>query len=325
MKSKITALLLSLLLLLGGCQSSAGLSSTLENPGSGSSAAASEIQELSSGNDTATSSRQVTLSSEMLPCNFTPENLPFLLQNAQPYDFKDEVSALILPHHMVAASMIVSALSGAAESRKKTDTVVVFAPNHSGLGGNLLTTLKGFSAPGGSIANQTELTERFLSPQIGAVLNDENLTNDHSAAALIPFVQAFFPDSKIVVLLFSLSATPEQAEQAEQAVGEYAKDHEVLLIGSIDFSHGLTPRYAVQKDQYTASLITEGNPQPLYTLGNEYLDSPHTAAALISYAGKVSEGKLRLIDHANALFFLNSDTGWNTNEQQTTTYMIFAG
>jgi len=312
-----------LLLLLGGCQSSAGPVSTSEISDSGLSVAASETQELSSGQDAAYS-RQVTLSSDNLPCNFTPDNLPFLLQNAEPYDFQSEVHALILPHHLVAASMIVSALSGAAESRKKTDTVVIFAPNHSGLGGSLLTTLKGFSTPGGSIANQTELTERFLSPQIGAVINDETLTNDHSAAALIPFVQAYFPDATLVVLLFSLSATPLQVEQAAQAVVDYAKEHEVLLIGSIDFSHGLTPLYADAHDQYTASLINENKSDVLYSLGNDHLDSPHTAAALISYAGKVSKGKLRLIDHANALFFLNNDTGWNSNKEVTTSYMIFA-
>lgn len=305
MKSKVCILILSLFLLVG-CNSSDGPDS------------------LAAASVSADSTAQGSLSSDVLPCDFTPENLPFLLQNAQPYDFQSEVHALILPHHMVAASMIVSALSGAAESRHQTDTVVIFAPNHSGLGGNLLTTLKGYSAPDGSIANQTEITERFLSQAVGAVINDETLSGDHSAAALIPFVRATFPNAKIAVLLFSLSATPEQVSLAARSVAEYAADHEVLLIGSIDFSHGLTPLYADSHDQYTASLLTENGRDLLFQLGNTHLDSPHTAAGVLDYISKTSGEKLVLIDHANALFFLKNDTSWHSNKETTTSYMIFA-
>jgi AmmeMemoRadiSam system protein B len=264
--------------------------------------------------------------SDYLPCEYPVENMKGILSQAKSYSFSKDVGAVIIPHHLVASSMIASALKGAAAVRPKTDTVVIFAPSHSGLKSDLVTTKKGFNTAGGVIKNDIALTNAFLSDNIGATVDDEIVTKDHSASALVPFVKSCFPDSKITVLLFTRNTPIEKVTDAAKAVSEYAQSHSVLLIGSVDFSHGLTALMAGKKDQYTFSLIEADKVSSLFSLSNQYLDSPQAAAGVIMFLQNQTPKKsLKRYDHANALFFLKNNRSWNENSELITTYMIFGG
>lgn len=249
-----------------------------------------------------------------------------ILSQAKSYSFPKDVGAVIIPHHLVASSMIASAIKGAADVRQNTDTVIIFAPNHSGLKNDLVTTKKGFNTVSGVIKNDIALTNAFLSDNIGATIEDEIVTKDHSASALVPFVQSCFPDSKISVLLFTRNTPIEKVSDAVKAVSGYARSHSVLLIGSIDFSHGLTALRAGKNDQFTSSLIEASKGSSLFSLSNQYLDSPQVAAGVIMFLQNQTPKKaLKLYDHANALFFLKKNKSWKENSEIITTYMIFGG
>lgn len=272
------------------------------------------------------SSRDAINYSDYLPCEYPVENMKGILSQAKSYSFSKDVGAVIIPHHLVASSMIASALKGAAAVKSKTDTVVIFAPNHSGLKSDLVTTKKGFNTFDGVIKNDIALTNAFLSDNVGATIDDEIVTKDHSASALVPFVQSCFPDSKISVLLFTRNTPIEKVSGAVKAISEYARSHSVLLIGSIDFSHGLTALRAGKNDQYTSSLIEAGKGNSLFSLTNQYLDSPQAAAGVIMFLQNQTPKKsLKHYDHTNALFFLKNNRSWNENSETTTTYMIFGG
>ena len=86
-------------------------------------------------------------------------------------------------------------------------------------------------------------------------------------------------------------------------------------MASVDFSHYLTRQEAEDKDKETLKVIEAKNLDTLFTMGNDYLDSPAALGSLFLTMENLDISDLTLLDHTNSGILMGNDM------IETTSYM----
>ena len=256
------------------------------------------------------------VAAELMECGFYNEQLfRSAIAAAQPYEIPPPLIGIV-PHHDVAGVLAASLLVTAAG--REIDTVVLIGPNHGGQGAAMATTRKAVSTPQGRLLCDVDAVERLLALP-GLTVADELLRRDHSVQALLPLVAHTFPKAEIVTLLLSRTAEPGALSALAAELAALTREKSCLILGSIDFSHGLQPADAAVRDAETAALIAAGDVAALAALGNEHLDAPAVLSTLLQLAGRCDR-QLTLLQRADAAEFVAPP--WPDG---VTGYMIYGG
>ena len=202
---------------------------------------------------------------------------------AEPVEAYQNIAGAVVPHYAPAMYMVSDILSSVDPA---PDTVVIVAPNHAGKGNPVQICGRGYYWKSGAIAVNQALAE-----QIAATLELEtdasSAQEDWSASLLIPYVAHYFPDVRVVTILLSRGAGEAQVMALVDCLVEITETQDILVLGSADFSHYQDEQTAHDCDAETARILESGDRTRLLTLGNEYLDSPETAAVLLEYAASL--------------------------------------
>jgi predicted class III extradiol MEMO1 family dioxygenase len=181
--------------------------------------------------------------------------------------------AAIIPHHLVAQSFIKD-LGFELSGQKNLSQIIIIGPNHDEVGD------KHFSS------------------------DPDLLARDHACYAPLEILKNYLPNVKISCVLISSRATPSEindfANDLSSTLGESG-----VLIASVDFSHYQTLEQANDNDLTTQKYLESFNAAALAPLGNSYLDSPNTIAALFKYLSLRSISKFTLVNHSNSALILN--------------------
>jgi AmmeMemoRadiSam system protein B len=216
------------------------------------------------------------------------------------------VKAGVIPHHLVAGSMMNDFFQQL--SSQAVGTVVVVGPNHFEAGSsNLISAPLEWKSAAGVLESDHELFAALVREQIVAQ-DDKVLAAEHSTALAVPFIRHYFSGAKFLPVIISSHTSQEELTRLADALYEYDKKQPILVIGSIDFSHYLTPEQAERNDAVTYDLIDSWDCGALLSKGNGFLDSPKTMCLVMELAKKFNVKNIRIFDHSNSAKMIGQPT-----------------
>ena len=214
------------------------------------------------------------------------------------------VAGLLVPHAGLYYSGPIAAHGYAAVAPwlGSFDTVVVVAPNHTGLGAPVSVYPEGsWSTPLGGLVVDGEMA-RLVSSLGGGSLDVKAHLFEHSIEVQLPFIEYLTGKGSrprlLAVAMYDQS--PEAAARLGEAVAEAARrlGRRILFIATSNLSLYEPPGAAREKDKTTIEILLSMDSSRLYgalASGEAGMCGPGPAAALLHYlsrAGKECGGRL---------------------------------
>ena len=230
----------------------------------------------------------------------------------------EKVTAGIVPHAGWAFSGSLAALlfSSIRQQHEKVNTFVIFGAAHSYFGELPAVYDAGFwETPLGQIAVNEELAEAVISS--GAAAREPHAHNsEHSIEVQVPFIQYFFPGSKILPIIVTPRENAINLGGTIGAIIQQRQDKQIICIGSTDLTHygpryGFTPmgigQQALQwahdvNDMKFIELVLKMEPREVLASAAENGNAcgPGAAAAVIEAAKTLGIEKGHLLGHTNS-------------------------
>jgi len=151
---------------------------------------------------------------------------------------KPEIIGGIVPHagYIYSGYEAVHFFELIRQSGKQFETVVILNPDHQGFSPAFATPPHDeWITPLGSVEIDKELASFFPTSQIAH-------RDEHSAEVMLPFIQTFFKNIKILPISIG-RPTPDVAKQLAQIINKAREEtgKRLLIIASSDFSHYVSP------------------------------------------------------------------------------------
>ncbi|MFH0927976.1 MAG: AmmeMemoRadiSam system protein B [bacterium] len=208
----------------------------------------------------------------------------------------------IVPHHLVAIREIVSLLS----AMPTPTTVYLLVPDHFSRSPRQFATsdLKFFEA-------------NLDLPLVRLPLLDATMTNEPSLPALLPILDRFWPEIRVVPILVRLDTALDDCQKLATAISKELKnDPSAIMIGSIDFSHYQSLAVANFHDLLARDVIKS---LAASSANQVELDSPGALAATLLTATELGQNGVRLFSHTNSNLIMNAGS-----DEPSTSHFIAA-
>jgi len=220
----------------------------------------------------------------------------------------------LVPHHNVAYNMI-----GAFYERleKDVDLVILIGPNHSGKGPR-------YQVVGSSY--MTHYGQVMPSPLFGELMRYENvvradevmLRSEHSVGIHMNFIRTYYEDTPVLTLLVHETGGIHGVDGLVENINQLIRNINVIIIGSVDFSHDLSLEDANEKDKMTKEIFKNKSYNRLFTLNNDHMDSPTTAYLTVMLLKEMGYEHQVLLNEGNAAIILN-----RPSMKATTSYLVY--
>lgn len=203
------------------------------------------------------------------------------------------IAAAIVPHHLVAQSMIEEVFAQLAG--EDPQTIVLVSPDHWGRSQETFTTTAE------STYKDAKVNQRIVATYLGGDLGDdfavseELLADEHGINGLVPLLLAQMPEVEVVPIAISSNATHEQVSLAVTQL-DVASNDRTIVVSSTDFSHYLPIDAANLHD--IASIAAISNFETDYYPELE-LDCWQCVLFASEFAQKRDARAVELVDHGN--------------------------
>ncbi|MCG2711460.1 MAG: AmmeMemoRadiSam system protein B [Candidatus Omnitrophica bacterium] len=202
------------------------------------------------------------------PRNFYPDKPEILKKTIEGFidtaQKKEECKAVLMPHAGYFYSGIVAGKTISCVNIP--DTIIILAPNHTGLGSPYSILSKGsWETPFGNISIQEELAAILLENSEFFRQDEAPHIKEHAIEVEVPFLQYFNKNISIVPVIisdFGLNNYRRAGGEIASAVKKFAKP--VLIVISSDMTHYESHESAKEKDQYVIEAIKELDVEKLY-------------------------------------------------------------
>ena len=224
----------------------------------------------------------------------------------KPANPEPKVYAALVPHHLLSGELI----SGVFEKLKAQGVrkIILIGPNHYEKGAaNLQQNSANWQTPFGVVYGR-------LLPTALLKATAEDITKEHSVAGLMPYVAYYLPKAEVFSVIVKHNTKDNELEGLADALLK-SWDKQTVLLASVDFSHYLPYEVAQGRDELTKQFLLELEEKPLYTLNNDYMDSPASVALMLKVCKKLSANNFSIVGHSNSAIILN-----NLSLQSTTSY-----
>ncbi len=218
-----------------------------------------------------------------------------------------EICSGVLPHHLVAGELIARFMKILA--LQEPEIIVLVGPNHKHAGERVITGLYDWQTPEGIVNTQKDIVSRLLEKGLAA-RDEEVLGSEHSIGVVVPFLEHYLPDAEIVPLILHRDVSIAEVDRILEVVlfeAEGTVRKNVVVLGSIDFSHYLPQNEAERRDEETLDAIRCFNYPALYRFGSDHLDSPASLSFVLRSAEKNGVKDLEIVDHTNSGRILQND------------------
>ena len=221
----------------------------------------------------------------------------------------------IIPHHWFAGHLITAFFAGLA-AQEHPKTIILIGPNHTNSGlARMLTSDRAWSTPFGRVEADLDIIGALL--ETGLVeLGGDALTPEHSVAGIMPAIRYYLPAARVVPIILAGSIGLAEAERLAVALTPLL-DEDTVLVAAVDFSHYLVQSEASVRDELTLEALRSFDSARLFTLGNDYLDSPPSIAVLLE--------AMRLVGSDSLALFENTNSGLLAGDELSPTTSYFAG
>jgi len=255
----------------------------------------------------ATKIAEINRSVAVHPSHVTPHELNQILaqkpnsSSCEPAGRK--IVSAVLPHHLVAAPLLLEACTILAEQKPRR--LVVIGPNHQNKAAKIITGTYGWQTPDGILVTDEVAVEHLRRKGL-AVINEEVLAAEHSIGALAPLFKHFLPEAKIIPLILQHGVSLQEIDKLLDGLEPYLDD-DTILISSVDFSHYLTRSEAEAKDRATLAYMRNFDYPALFALDDSHLDSPASLAAAFRLAERRGVRSFSVLGNTNSGLILQSD------------------
>ncbi len=208
------------------------------------------------------------------------------------------VFGIVVPHAGYPYSAQCAAWAYAEMARDgRPDAVVILGLTHRGLGAPLaLSPAAGWQTPLGILPVDAALGARLRAVDNAVTPDARAHALEHSVEVQLPLLQFLFGEVPIVPISIGM-ATTHAVLRLGEALAALAREHDLLIIASTDFSHYVPHDVAERLDQLALAAITAVDPERLITEVREHAISmcgvlPVTAMLAAARASGVREGTL---------------------------------
>lgn len=211
--------------------------------------------------------------------------------------FPNPILGAIIPHHLFPSFIIADFFNRLSKQNPKT--IILIGPNHYERGSyKVLSSMYGWETPFGTVEPNEQIIREL--ERIVLIKTDEiNLPKEHSVAGIMPFIEYYIPDAKVVPLVLSGFMTKEEVKLLSGRLKDYIRK-DTVIIAAVDFSHYLTNQAAQEKDRITSELMDSFDYERLISLNNNYLDSPPSIATLLMAMQSLGSTKMQVLHHTNS-------------------------
>jgi hypothetical protein len=228
--------------------------------------------------------------------------------------YMEPIQGGLVPHHHVAHSMIGEFYE---TLEKEVDLIMLIGPNHSGKGSR-------YQAVGSSY--MTHYGQVLPSSLFGQLLSDDDvvkadevmLRGEHSVGIHMNFIKAYYENTPVLTLLVHETGGIHGVDRFVEKIKHLIGEKNVIIIGSVDFSHDLSLENANQKDQLTKEILRNKSYKRLFSLNNDYMDSPTTAYLTIMLLKEMGFEHQVLLKEGNSALILN-----RPSMKATTSYLVY--
>ena len=226
------------------------------------------------------------------------------------------VKGVIVNHHLLAANLIAQTIGAIATQAPVT--VVLISPNHFYAGrGQIISSMYKWKTPYGILDSDCGLISKLA---VNGVLTvDESpFVKEHGISGIVPFVKRSLPNSRVVPVIVKETASQKDIDNF---VDSLFKDtgRNILVIGSFDFSHEVTPGVAEIQDKKSTETIKNFNYAGLKTMA---VDSRRGLEMEMKYLQKAGAGNFNLVANTNSARIINEPNSTNTTSYITGTFSM---
>ncbi|EGP93047.1 MEMO1 family protein [Nitrosarchaeum koreense] len=182
--------------------------------------------------------------------NFGPGKIP-------PSNIKKKIFGVICPHAGYVYSGPIACNSFYEISSDLPNLFIIIGPNHWGIGSSVATmTDTKWETPLGEIEVNSEIAEEIS--KLTDVIEIDNFSHsrEHSLEVQIPILQEIAANFKIVPIAL-INQSKEIAIKVGIAVAKIAQKNKVMIIGSSDFTHYESNKFAYEQDAALIEPILE--------------------------------------------------------------------
>jgi len=223
----------------------------------------------------------------------------------------DKIRGAVVPHHLLAHALIEEVFDHLRAD--PAPLVVLIGPNHFNKGGKILTSSWGWQTPFGTVDADKDGVDWLLG--LTSVKEDpEVFKEEHSMGNLMPFIKYYLPEARVVPIILHHDVSPQEARQLANRLS-HLEDSGAVILASVDFSHYLTREQAEEKDAETLKVLESGNTGRLFTMDNDYIDSPASLGTLLYAMEGLGIDGFTLLGNTNSGVILKNDL------IETTSYM----
>ena len=200
-----------------------------------------------------------------------------------PREYEEQTDIVVVPHHALAADMTAEALIQAGATDKTL--FIIIGPNHANQGANIIVSNQAYEGGRYILENRLAWDDETLDAftQESALLDNHSFHNEHSIGMPASLIAQINPQGEILPIICRRELTPEEGAQLFSILTPML-DENTLIVASVDFSHHLSVRDALGRNEQMAELIQTGNSAQVSRLDSTYLDAPGMMAALMEYA-----------------------------------------
>lgn len=194
---------------------------------------------------------------------FGPGRLP-------PNNSTKKIFGVICPHAGYVYSGPIAAQSYFALSKENFDCFIIIGPNHWGIGSNIATMDNcKWQTPLGSVEVDSQMVEEITSKTDVIEVDFFSHTRDHCLEVQIPLLQKVFLNQFKIVPIIMNDQSLDAAKEVGESIAKIAKERNIMIIGSSDFTHYETNDFAHKQDKALIKPILDLDVEEFYRVLEE--------------------------------------------------------
>lgn len=222
---------------------------------------------------------------------------------------EEAIPVVIVPHHLLAASLIAESLKTVADHSYAV--IVVISPNHFSRGQKkILTTTANWVTPFGYVTADKDLIAQLTSDD-SVGLKTEALRGEHGIGNVLPFIKYLWPDTPVVPLIIKDTQTQADSQRLAKILYDSLPNN-TLVILSEDMSHYKSPKVSRLHDATTIQALKNLDGTLVDSLD---VDSRPSLRTIFAYLRLRKATHFHLINHSDASLIVKQPL------EETTSYI----
>ncbi len=159
-----------------------------------------------------------------------------------------KIVGAVLPHHLLV-EVFIDQFYQLLATQINPERIILVSPNHFNYGVKYIQTAT--KTPNGKYDDELDIPAiTFLASQASAFIENKDYSKEHGIYVHYPYIKKYFPNAKIVPIIFKVGAPQAQMDELLKDLGRMDQKN-TLLLTSVDFTHYVSDEIALPNDNKT--------------------------------------------------------------------------